>query len=116
MVVGPAVDMAAVVVETAGSSDNAEVAAVGNFDNAEVEAAGNFDTVVVVEAVGTDGIVAAVAVENVDIGVVGNLYYLVDAAAVERLYHTTKCNVFHHVLCRTLCIYHTHLDAGFDSS
>ena len=38
MVVGPAVtaavDMAAVVVETAGSSDNAEVAAVGNFDSA----------------------------------------------------------------------------------
>ena len=66
MVVGPAVtvDMAAVVVETAGNSDNAEVAAAGNFDNAEVE------------AVGTDGIAA----ENVDIGVVGNLYYLVDAA------------------------------------
>ena len=81
MVVGPAVavDMAAVVVETAGNSDNAEVAAAGNFDNAEVEAVGNFGTVVVVEAVGTDGIAAAVAVENVDIGVVGNLYYLVDA-------------------------------------
>ena len=59
MVVGPAVDMAAVVVETAGNSDNAEV-----------EAAGNFDTVVVVEAVGTDG-------------AAGNLYYLVDAAVVE---------------------------------
>ena len=38
MVVGPAVaaavDMAAVVVETAGSSDNAAAAAVGNFDSA----------------------------------------------------------------------------------
>ena len=87
MVVGPAVtaavDMAAVVVETAGSSDNAAAAAVGNFDSAEVEAAGNFDTVVVVEAVGTDGIADAVAVENVDIGVVGDLYYFVDAAGVE---------------------------------
>ena len=71
MVVGPAVavDMAAVVVETAGNSDNAEV-----------EAVGNFDTVVVVEDVGTDGIAAAVVDENVDIGVVGNLYYHVDAA------------------------------------
>ena len=81
MVVGPAVavDMAAVVVETAGNSDNAEVAAAGYFDNAEVAAAGNFDNAEV-EAVGTDGIAAAVGVENVDIGVVGNLYYLVDAA------------------------------------
>ena len=71
MVVGPAVavDMAAVVVETAGNSDNAELGAVGNFD-----------TVVVVEDVGTDGIAAAVVDENVDIGVVGNLYYHVDAA------------------------------------
>ena len=48
-----------------------------------MEAAGNFDTVVVVEAVGTDGIADAVAVENVDIGVVGDLYYFVDAAGVE---------------------------------
>ena len=104
------------------SGDSAGIAAefvvvAGNFDDTGVEAAGNSDIVVVVEAVGTDGVAAVVAVENVDIGVFGNLYYHVDAAVVECLYRTTKCNVFHPgVLCRALCTDYTHLGAGNGNS
>ena len=81
----------AVEMEVAGNSGNIEVEGAGNCDDIEVEVAvslGDFE----LEAAG-----------NFELVVVD----IVSIVAVDVLYHTTKCNVFH------LCVYYISLCAGY---